>query len=1084
MRTFLSAIVSAGLVIGCATVRAHQPTTAPLTTEVAREIKYRLDPDGLTITADCGARAARMHRVGRPALVDSDEVFNYGVRRGRSIAVSGDRPRFALLTHPRLPNYAPLMVTFGDLRFRLTAGRWSGWLDEAPRIHARFVPGGTDHRMDIPGTDGLRVELTCCQAGAFGLLVTATVVNDAAAPAGCELGLSHGGLRRLGRTMSAAYYVPTTQQDDPVVIAGDDDLVRVDCAALNAHAAVRTIPTAASQPDGPGRWQCAWKLSVPARGRSAVHVLLAGSLNAPPDLAALRQADPARLTDETQTVYRRLLDDVTIRTPDAVLDAALRHAAVNMEYEWDTPCWLEGVHWWAAPWADSFQISAALALGQTQRATDTLRAYNAPGLGPSPNMNAAHVTPQTTQPVARHRLTHEGLPYYCLSLCQAVAQSGDEKLVRAVWPALMTNVRLMLQRNDADGNGCLHFKQHCNIFLYQADQLALPGDAASPTLMMAAMTGRLAEVARRFGFAADADELLASSRRMTRAALDRLWQPAEGYFASHIDPQGLVHRPHYYTDLVFAALYADLPPMTAWQCLAYLRRALMIPGPTGREELMRVGDLKPSMFGNDNVMPAQMCEAAEAFATHGDYETAQRMISAVALAATLYTEAPGSFPERMNDRGKGEANYLFGNPTGAYVRAVVQGLFGLIVADGGSELRWHPAQPDDWPTASLNVPHADVRMSRTAADGGTIGWRFEARHPQPRTLVFTRFLPPGHVVRVRVNGQAQAFDCQPALSRMRFSLRASAARSHVVEISVRPEPATLTGPTNVQPGGQVAWAANSAIESVSDPQSVLEGATADGARLTARVRKVAGPHQVFVTLRQPAVVLPIELTVAEPPTPAAPGFAGPTTTQPIDVPGLRTAEGFTEERGHATVRLRTGPQWGDGRVIAKGVAFQLRRVGDAPAVAWIELGSCHPLTGAFTPSSQPNTMKLPVGQRAARVHLLCVSEHQDRLTGAAVGAINLRYSTGAADQRPLVAGAGLFRLFHPYPRQRTVLGLVRASGRLAERPAEEVEWNAIAYVLTVPADADRVLEDAELSLRAADARLAVLAVTVESPRRP
>ena len=39
----------------------------------------------------------------------------------------------------------------------------------------------------------------------------------------------------------------------------------------------------------------------------------------------------------------------------------------------------------------------------------------------------------------------------------------------------------------------------------------------------------------------------------------------------------------------------------------------------------------------------------------------------VARAATVFTEQPGSFPERMDAAGKGEYNYMFGNPSASYL---------------------------------------------------------------------------------------------------------------------------------------------------------------------------------------------------------------------------------------------------------------------------------------------------------------------------------------------------------------------------------------------------------------------------------
>ncbi len=135
-----------------------------------------------------------------------------------------------------------------------------------------------------------------------------------------------------------------------------------------------------------------------------------------------------------------------------------------------------------------------------------------------------------------------------------------------------------------------------------------------------------------------------------------LWNKNSGVFYSHVDQQNIAHLCHYYTDMVFPGLYTDLPEIYGWQSLDYLKNSLCFESNSGVNHdtllLMRVGDLQPTVFGSDNVMPVQMAEAARAFFKTGDYSTGLRMLESVALAGTINTEAPGNFPERMNDLAK------------------------------------------------------------------------------------------------------------------------------------------------------------------------------------------------------------------------------------------------------------------------------------------------------------------------------------------------------------------------------------------------------------------------------------------------
>lgn len=104
--------------------------------------------------------------------------------------------------------------------------------------------------------------------------------------------------------------------------------------------------------------------------------------------------------------------------------------------------------------------------------------------------------------------------------------------------------------------------------------------------------------------------------------------------------------------------------------LARMKERLAYHSDETGETLMRVGELRPSMFGTDSVMPAQTAEAARACFLAGDTKTGLALMCGVARAATVFTEQPGSFPERMDAAGKGEYNYMFGNPSASYLYTV------------------------------------------------------------------------------------------------------------------------------------------------------------------------------------------------------------------------------------------------------------------------------------------------------------------------------------------------------------------------------------------------------------------------------
>ncbi len=366
---------------------------------------------------------------------------------------------------------------------------------------------------------------------------------------------------------------------------------------------------------------------------------------------------------ESQDYYKALLDQVEIHTPDKVLDAGFYASVVNMDYVYEAPAWLEGVHWWNAWWCNNFQISAAISLGQLDRARDALKMSRAMPIGP------AGVTNADGSPSGSFE---DGLPYYIQELYRYWLATGDMDTLNKVWEPTVANLGKWLENRDPDGNKLTNFHLGCNAFLYQADHLSLPGDAFSPSVMICDCVDKMAEMAEARGNNGQAAGWRRHADYMRSEILRRLWQPDRGKFVGTIDTQGMPMEENYYTDFVFPELYSSLPPEYSWISLKTLDHTLW-----SGDHLMRVGNFKPSVFANDTVMPTQMAEAAEAYFRAGRSQAGYKLLYGTALGVTTYTDSPGSFPERMSYTGFGQPDYAFGNPAGSFARAVVAGLFGL-----------------------------------------------------------------------------------------------------------------------------------------------------------------------------------------------------------------------------------------------------------------------------------------------------------------------------------------------------------------------------------------------------------------------
>ncbi len=802
---------------------------------------------------------------------DGRLLFNRGVKRGTTILVTGDRPRFALMRTLPDDRLDPDLIKLGDGRVRIGGenGHGAVWLDECRRVETVFHPYGTEYRLSSPLVPGLSIHLLVAQAGDWGLVARLSLVNRSAQPMDARVDVVYGGLARCGRTMDAAYIPPDGGDASRNTTISADDHATLTDRDLPGRVVVASGPDGSS---GPGMRPAvsgpyvsfSYHIGL-TDGEARCVYLVAGQSGATDEIErAVMGADPEHLIAEGKEYYERLLRPFRISTPNRVLDAGFLTAILNLEYDYAAPAWLEGVHWWSAYWANNYQISAALSLGQTERARGALAFFASGEEGPCP-IRLASGTPITDPAYggadSRDYGTEDGLPYYILQLLRYHEHTGDRTLLDEVWDGLRRALDRLWEVRDRDGDLLLDWHLHCNAFLYQADHLGMPGAAASPSLMMMGLLKKLAIVADQLGYAEDRASWALRAERMDERLRERLWNREEGVFYNHVDLQGLAHLAHYYTDLVFPTLYTGLPEDYGWQSLDHLRRTLCLRGPLGDDLLMRVGDFKPSIFGNDNVMPTQMAEAARAFFMQGDTDTGAALLEAVALASTVFTDAPGNFPERMGDDGKGVANYIFGNPIGSFIGGVVAGLFGLSLADEGTTLHWQPGFPAGWDHAALTLPYATVSFERLAVDMSTTRLVYAVDNAQPRQVDFSVYLEPGRVTRVRVGDADIPYSITPALGAQRLAANLERASACRVTIDYVPRDIEVAGPSRCGPGMPLHWTLSSAVAGVRDPRGALRDIEVDGGAIRAVAAGDVGMRQFFVELADIPVIYPISLDI-------------------------------------------------------------------------------------------------------------------------------------------------------------------------------------------------------------------------------
>lgn len=961
-------------------------------------IKYSINENGYSFSInplwDNTRKALRMDHRSNIDSVIYTEYFNRGIRRGNNIVVTGDRPRFALLKHLVQDQLSPDMIKMGDGMISINIGGRKELLHLQKNISVIFDPGSTQYTCSLDSFPGLKITLLVSQARDWGAVVRLAFENTGSRELDLTASLIFGGTRICGRTFTPAYFLTDEKEDlRSNAVEKVKDAIEISAENIPGKIAIYQLPAGTTSVEN-HKARLSKQIILNAAATKTIYYVVKQSLEKRGSTKKIDFAAVENLIEESRGYYRNILKCCMISTPDKILDAGFRTAVLNFDNIYEAPAWLEGIHWWSAYWANNYQISAAISLGEILKAKKAILFFNSKKYGPSPAMMLSG------NPFADslRQGWEDGLPYYLFQLIQYYRSTGDGQLMKAIWPALSNSIHKLWLLRDPDKNGLLNWHMGANAFLYQADHLGMPGDAASPSLFMAGMLREMAVIAAEMGYSDSASEWRSLSDTMYLNLEKILWNSPTGTYYSHKDLQQIIHRPHYYSDFVFPALYANFNSVKSWQCLQALYNTLWVENYTGDKSLIRVGDLKPSLFGNDNVMPVQMAEAARAYFKLGEFGKGIKLLSSVALAGTIFTEAPGNFPERMNNEGKGELNYLFGNPIASFIEATISGLFGVELTDKSNAVKWNPSFPETWNEASLRLPHVRINFKKKSGNGIT-AVSYKMAHNKERQLEFSLLLSPGHIRSVSCNGKQMKYELRAGIGKMEILLSAGKAMSHEVRIVYEAKEVKVE--RMVYNNDKFLCELNTAIDSLYDPQNVFERSALSNTIIDGTINgNCIGHHSFFVKVKGLPVVYPISVDLHP---------VKKITEEKVDISGIGTNStviDISPYRNTDTVYAFT--EWRNSNLVfdeayyvsidsnTKRVFAEYGLTGPILKMAMINNGISHQYTRETVKTRFEPTLTVPVNKKGDFLSLLFINEMETRLTGATVGRIILIYTDGSS----------------------------------------------------------------------------------------
>ena len=981
--------------------------------------------------------------------------FNWVVRRDPSFMAGGDMPRYALVTTRAEHSINPPFLKVGDLRLRVTAQGQTFWLDERGHVQTEYHPWGQIHEVDCASGLDLQFSIRAALVQTHAMAVEIAVRGAALLHGDVVLDLYYGGM-----VSKTPHFLPEYFHALP----GDEANNTIQLDAKQARLSVADFPFTAVAMCAP-----AGDIAVEENTDQVVRrVRFRHCLDAQkacvsfmvwiPELGGAQNAGSvSEAIKKAREYYAELLAPYDMETPDPLLDAAFHCGVVNMDYTRHLGSWLEGIHEWNCFFSSNYQISAALSLGQYREARQALRFFCDAVVGPGDCYLAdgqSFMDPDEHQCFAPH--IHEGLPYYILQLYRYWQATGDVETLKYVWEKTRRNFEHNLDFQDQCGSLLLNFKLGCNVFMYQADHLHLPGMGFSPSVMAVGSLELMARLAEALGEKALAQPWRRRRDYMQDELMRRFWKPEEGRFVSGIDPEGHRQQAAFYTDYIFPELYTDLPREATWLSLAACDRDLWKDA-----ERMRIGNYYPVLFGNSAVQPAQSCEAAEAYFQAGKADRGALLLHDAARSTAVYTDSPGSFAEYQSESGYGLPDYGFGNPTGSYVHAVISGLFGLEKCEGGTMWHWHPALPAEWGQARLRLPECEAAIKGIAAERC-----FTLTLKEAGAVAFSLVTPGARVVRVTDDrGTALEFQRQshPAGSRMTCEL--PKALCHQLTVNTEPLP-VIKSLAQKGPGHEIKFRLPATGLRLMDPQTGFAGFSIEGENLTAQfAQSGGGSFTFFLENRSEGYTIPVVVQGCKVGrVHKLPELQG--TRMALNVAPLCNSNGIYLKnlwRGCLFAVYDLTPHLdepaSDSRLSLGNMNFHV--VSKGQNVIWLDRGGYGANLKMGVPGTTPARVRIPVQALVGGFELLMASEAPVRVTGMEVASLIAHYPDGGSERVPLVYGRELDCASQPF-----------ATCAVSRQIGDRQYYMATAVALS----ARRWVESLELVIEVGDYNAGILAI--------
>lgn len=611
----------------------------------------------------------------------------------------------------------------------------------------------------------------------------------------------------------------------------------------------------------------------------------------PKNHAGFAYADLVKAFDEGVEFRTRIASTLKLNTPDPFINTLGGIFSGAEDAVWEAPGYLHGAIGWRVPLTGWRAAYLGDLLGLQDRARMHFDGYinsqvtNVPVTLPpmqDRELNLARPakiwgTPMySTGYICRSPNRNDVMHHYDMNLVFIdellwhLNWTGDMDYVRKVFPVLQRHLAWEKNTFDPDNDG-LYDAVCC---IWASDAVQYNGGKVTHSTAYNYRANRMtAEIAKKLG--EDPTTYEKEAERILTAMNKDLWIKDKGRWAEYMDNMGHGMR-HDNAALwsIYHSIDSDVhDAFKAYQATRYVDTEIPhIPViAKGFDDttnyVVSTTNWQPYQWSTNNVAFAEIVHTALAFWQTGRYDEAFKMYKGAVLDAMYFGSGPGNITQlSFYDAARREMYRDFADPVAMGVRALVQGMYGIIPDLMNDRLVIRPGFPDSWNFAEIETKNMAYSFKR---NGNRERYIVEPNLLKKNVqLIMEVNAPADKVKSVKVNGKETTYSMMnDAVSMPKIQLDAGKALRYEIVIEWEGEKIDhRILSTVIVDGGELKLNLPFKAGAIYDPQEVLSNAKLKNGVLSGKVSAPEGHRTLFIHVASGAMKywLPIDIKVVKP----------------------------------------------------------------------------------------------------------------------------------------------------------------------------------------------------------------------------